>query len=73
MIANSARSGAVGTRPEGRDHQSGKDVRSGKESAAPADKEGVGVISPGVPVRVTVRRGRLEVTETSPGSAADGT
>ena len=63
MITNSARGGAVGTRPESHDHQSGKDVRSGKETTAPSGEEGVGVITPEVTVRITVKKGRLTVTE----------
>jgi hypothetical protein len=61
MISNSNRSGAVGTQPEGRDHQSGKDMRSGKVSTAPSRREEVTVIKVEPKPRVIVKDGRLEV------------
>jgi hypothetical protein len=63
MITNSNRSGAVETRPEGRDHQSGKDVRSGKEATSPEVKGNVSVIKTQSNVRVRVKNGRLHIKQ----------
>jgi len=63
MIANSNRSGVAATKPEGTDHRSGKDVRSGHERTSPTVGEGVSVIKPEPRIRAVTKDGRLRTIQ----------